>query len=315
LLKEEAMSDRAAHPTAAVVVSLACLAGVASGACSNTPPASQPTAAPKTVVVQGTLQEGYTGRPINTGEVVLAGYQQGMKLKIATSTTPDAGGRFRFERVERDVSLSPPDFLMLSWKPDDASKTRLLRVEPHRLAEDHLQRAQDVPFDGTAVSVDLGKRGGTIDLGTASVWLDAVAQEVFGPACREGRPVASVPAATNVVVFWQDAANPQSSVSGRWHKEIASMWPAGWKGVACVSATEEKAFTYAKNYGFGPAVTGAYRVNWDVLVVRLPEGQAMRKTLSAAPPQFIEVDDSKPVKDGKGNPLPLLREWLASLPR
>jgi hypothetical protein len=276
-------------------VALAGLVGLAAGACSGKP--STPAAGPaRAASVQGTLLEGYTGRAIDSAAVVLFGQRRTQRAFVATAT-PDASGRFRFERVERDSTLVNPDVMALGWKP----------------AQGDVVYASNTPGGSDYVYVDLRKAAGTpLDLGTRYVWMESAAVDTFAPACRGGQKITTAPAGTPVVVFQIDRGKGPAP-SSRLHKELASAWPPGWKGVVCIENKE----TEVGRYGFVNSST-AIKVSWKVSVTRLPEGQTFRATFDEVPPKLIQVDEwgrpfGSTTWERKGDPLPKLRHWLQGL--
>jgi hypothetical protein len=134
--------------------SLACFTAVVGGGCARTEPAPRPTPTPAPVVVSGSLQEGYTGRPITTGEVVLGGYA-GPKREYTIFATAalDAGGRFRFEPVAHRADM--PHSLDLEWTPGHAGRA-LLREQDAR-KPDHREAAQDALWAVRVVRLPEGR--------------------------------------------------------------------------------------------------------------------------------------------------------------
>jgi hypothetical protein len=285
------------------------LGAVAFGGCSRGPGKRDAAPPAPPITVMGTMVEGYSGRPLTTGEVIL-GHGLGGRFRIAFAARPDASGRFRFDGVHATELLS------VQWKPDEAAKKTALEVPPHLLGQDHLQNTQANPGWGDLPYVEVDKAGGRdVDLGTATVWFETAAQELFAPVCETGRPSASVPAQTGVVVFAR--GEDGFAVAGYWHQDVASAWPAAWKGVVCITEARKKLGTYSE-YGIGEGSTAAYSVIWKVSVIRLPDGKTFRTTITADPPRQIQVDRlGQPVnrgdRDVAGDPRPKLREWLQSL--
>ena len=275
------------------------LAALAAHGCSR---ASSKPAAETGVPVHGTLVEGYTGRPLNAGEVVLTGQRKGSRV-IAAATRLDAGGGFRFDRVAPDPTLSMPNFLSLGWKP----------------AQGDIVHATETAGGSGYVYADLAKAAGKpLDLGSRHVWVESAALEMFAPFCRTGQPVAAAPAGTPVLVFVKDPGKDYA-LAPKLHKDVASAWPAGVRGVVCIETAEANVGRYGGQFQKEAAV--AIKVTWKVTALRLPDGQIFRTTLQAQPPAEIQVDlyTGRPIGataaawERRGDPMPKLRAWLQGL--
>lgn len=283
------------------VLSVVWLAGTGGAGCSRSRPAAK--AVDTTPAVVGTLREGYTGRPIGAGELVLGDDDARLHFTVFASAKPDAAGHFRFDRVP------PLEHLQLQWKPDAAANA-LLGLKLSENFNEHVMKAPG-HFDPDDI-VNMKKAAGKpLDLGEVSVWLDALGNEAFGGVCATGRPASGAPAATPAVFLVQDEPGQPFSLSSPRQPELIGLWPAAWKGVVCIAETH----TEMGRYGISGT---AYRTTWRVRVVRLPDGRTFSTTVKGDPPRSISVNASTSIPtsgsfDYKGDPGPRLQEWLAAL--
>lgn len=272
-------------------LALAALVALATG-CA--PGERAETAVPPGLTVIGSVQEGYSGSPLGTGEAVLMASHS---YTILHRAPVDPDGRFRFEEL-RDLPASG----LVGWKsPDDS--------------EFYAERARTAPIgDDVPLPSD---SGGTVDLGTVRIWQEENAVELFAPACS-GERVPPLPF-TGFEMFRRANVNDAYRVfRGGYGNEFRNAFPTGWSGVLCITETAEKVGTYEVNQvgtdGTSMVPREAYDLTWDVRLVRMPEGDVLDWTVRTSPPEKISFGRNSPTSTiVTKNPTPLLLAWLRQL--